>query len=64
MARRRVPGLPGTPQLILVLTSLAPAGAEFAMISSNAFDVLVMAANPGLERLALVRGHGHSVMGD
>src|SRR5271169_2024911 len=40
--------------IILVLKSLAPPGAESATISSRALDVLVMAADPGLERVALV----------
>src|SRR5271166_3943677 len=40
--------------IIVVLKSLAPLGAESATISSHALDVLVMAADPGLERVALV----------
>src|ERR1700733_14103418 len=40
--------------IISVLKSLALPGAESATISSRALDVLVMAADPGLERVALV----------
>src|SRR5580693_9224001 len=39
--------------IILVLKSLAPPGADSATMSSRGLDVLVMAADPGLERVAL-----------
>src|SRR5580704_3652284 len=39
--------------IIVVLKSLARPGADSTTISSHALDILVMAADPGLERFAL-----------